>query len=356
VRRFALVAAAVGAVLIGGAGPAAATPYLDAKDATSLAGLLAEASEAQGGVCYGWILDLSDAAGTDGTDAGSNRGVGTAPSDVPECTRYVQVEARVTWVSESSESEDSAAFTVASEGLSNPPTASDVRSAVGMDGDDLKNDDGDVLLYRAVAALPRLLADAGEVPSVSLTPAASAPPSGTDPTGSRTPDWVRQQQGWLVTGLVLVFVSVTIVLIGFYLRGAERRRLAAAAEIEQMRQREAAARAARKGGRPGQQSGRHARAEGRTAHGVRNQQPPGPPPRTGPAPRTGPTRTGPASAGPTAQPGPAQPGPAQPGPGQPGPAQPGNPQPGNTGPFRSTSPTQPDDGRPGPSQPDQGAS
>ncbi len=227
-RRVAAVAAAAALVLTG-AGPAAATPFLDAADAEELAALLAEASAVQG-VCYGWTVDLrDDSGGPSGTDAGSDRGVGRPPSQIPECRRYVEIRAVVRWTAETSDAEDAAGFTVDSIGVDDPPTESDVRSVLGFEGSDLVNDDGDVLLYGAVAALPRLLADRGAVPSLTLAPAPTPPPAGSRPTGSALPDWMRERAGLLALGGLLLGFAVAGLVVGAVLRGAERRRAADAA-------------------------------------------------------------------------------------------------------------------------------
>jgi hypothetical protein len=227
VRRAALVAAAAAALVLTGAGPAAATPFLDAADAEDLAGLLAEASAVQG-VCYGWTVTLQDdSGGPSGTDAGSDRGVGRPPSQIPECRRYVELRAVVRWTAETSDAEDSAGFTVDSIGIDDPPTESEVRSVLGINGTDLAKDDGDVLLFSAVAALPRLLADRGSVPSLTLAPAPTPPPAGTVPTGQPAlPDWVRQRQALLALGGVLIVIAVVVAGISVAVRRADRRRAA----------------------------------------------------------------------------------------------------------------------------------
>ncbi|HZB50856.1 MAG TPA: hypothetical protein VE547_17345 [Mycobacteriales bacterium] len=225
----AALALAAAALVLGGAGPAAATPFLDAADAEDLAQLLAEASAVQG-VCYGWTVDLQDdSGGPSGIDAGSDRGVGRPPSQIPECRRYLEVRAVVRWTAETSDAEDSGGFTVDSIGIDDPPTESDVRSVLDFEGSDLVKDDGDVLLYQAVAALPRLLADRGAVPSLTLAPAPTPPPAGSRPTGSALPDWMRQRAGLLALGGLLLGFAVAGVAVGGVLRGAERRRAADAA-------------------------------------------------------------------------------------------------------------------------------
>lgn len=213
-RRLRLLPVLAAALVAAGAGPAAADPYLDASDATALTELLAEATEVQG-VCYGWTLRLSDSSGgPSGRDAGSDQGVGRPPSEVG-CARYVELQAYVTWTSNSSDTEDSSSFSVHSEGVADPPTVADLRD-VGVGEGDLKNDDGDVALYRAVAALPRLVADRGGAPSLELEPAAADPLTDAGPTGSLGPDWLREHRGMLVLGSILLGVAALLPVLFSY--------------------------------------------------------------------------------------------------------------------------------------------
>ena len=66
-RRRALPALLLGlALVVVPAGAASAVPILDSADATELASTLAEASQAQGGICYGWHVQINDeTAGSD---------------------------------------------------------------------------------------------------------------------------------------------------------------------------------------------------------------------------------------------------------------------------------------------------
>ena len=91
--RRALPALPLGlALVLAPAGTASAAPILDSADATELASTLAEASQAQGGICYGWQVEVTDPEGADGNEVGSSAGAGKAV-DTVLCRSYVVLSA-----------------------------------------------------------------------------------------------------------------------------------------------------------------------------------------------------------------------------------------------------------------------
>jgi hypothetical protein len=212
-------AAVAGAIVLLSAPPAWAEPYLTAEDATELVQILTEAAEQQD-VCYGWAVQLDDhSGGPSGLDAGSGQGVGQLASK-SGCRRWVELRGQVLWTSETSDQEDSSEFEVIAQGLVDPPTADDLH-ALGIDSTALARDDGDVALYEAMLALPRLVADSGEAPAPELEPADATPPAGAMPTGGPVlPDWWRQRWPAVVVGGALIALAGAIVLA--YRSGAGR--------------------------------------------------------------------------------------------------------------------------------------
>jgi len=190
------------------ASPAAATPLLSEGDAAELAQGLAEATEEQG-VCYGWNVLVTDGSGGEGgIESGSSAGPG-APVGAAvslDCEKTVTLEGSVTYTCDSCESEDSSSARVVSS-FPGGPTTADLED-LGLDGGQLKNDDGDVVLSNMVGALPILVASSGAAPPLQAG-ALSGPtgPAATDrATGTpSTPDWLRES--WLPLAVCLLAIA-----------------------------------------------------------------------------------------------------------------------------------------------------
>jgi hypothetical protein len=217
VRGLAAVAGVAAVLVLVGGVAAHAETFLANSDATLLAGRLAEATKAQN-ICYGWELRVDGGFGRlqPGTDVGSNHGVGRDVGD-GDCADYVKLVGFVSFTPESSESPDTAGWEIRSS-LARPPTDGDL-AAIGLTANDMLDDDGDEVLFDAVLALPRLVADAGQAPALPLaTPSEDASPAGA-PTGRPGPEIFRQHGASLALGAVLVFGGV---LLALWVRYGER--------------------------------------------------------------------------------------------------------------------------------------
>ena len=207
--------------------PAAQAAVLTDEDAAELANALAEATAEQG-ICYGWRIAVVDPEGIeDGLEAGSNFGPGE-PLDRarPECRdgRFAELVGEVVYTTETSESEDSAAWDVQSN-LADPPTIGDV-DALGYESDDLLGDDNDLAIINAAGALPQLAADRGNAAPVPFEPAPREPGTGGEPTGSPGSDLLRER--WPLLALCLL-----LILGGLAWLWALRRQAASDAHVRQ---------------------------------------------------------------------------------------------------------------------------
>jgi hypothetical protein len=187
--------------------PAGALPVLEEADATELAQSLAEATEDQD-VCYGWEVTVYDYGGSgDGIDQGSSLGVGKAANDAAsaaECARWVVFEATVTYTSASSESEDSASFSVSSN-VAGAPTSADLRD-FGITESALLGNNDDQAVANATLLLPALMAEKGLAEPISLEANTQALPAGDKATGTPGSDWLRKY-GPSVAVAALVFAG-----------------------------------------------------------------------------------------------------------------------------------------------------
>jgi hypothetical protein len=229
--RRALVVIGTAAVLLAAPATASADVIFDNADGEDLAATLAEAYEAQG-VCYGWHVDV-DNVGTFESSSGSNFGFGTRLRDTPEfssCDTTVEFQANIQWTSESSESEDSASYNL--ESLPQGPTTSDLNSLEIISEDGLEGDNVDIDVYKAVAALPLLAADAGVADPLEASPApeTAAEEAGGQPTNSPGSDFLRQSGGAILFGALLVLGGGVFAF--WSLRSSSARRRAAAAPVE----------------------------------------------------------------------------------------------------------------------------
>jgi hypothetical protein len=192
--RAARAAALLAALALAAPGGAAGLPILDAADAQELAERLAEA-RAQQGVCYGWVVEVQDDAGSeDGVDQGSSLGVGTTV-DPAACPRSVVLRAAVRYTSESSESEDSAGAVIDSS-LDGPSVDQLERLGLGAGG--LTGDANDLRLISMVEVLPLLVAEGGQAPYVQSEIGAAPAPADVVPTGAPGSDWWRMYWWFVV--------------------------------------------------------------------------------------------------------------------------------------------------------------
>lgn len=189
-------------------GTASADVLFDPADADELAATLDEAYQAQG-VCYSWNVTI-DNVGSVEDSIGSNFGAGKTASDAPtgeSCSATVDFSARITWTSESSESEDSGSYSVFTTGGDRPDTADlDSLELISVDG--LIGDNGDTEVYKAVSALPLLAADAGLADPIEATPAPEGD-AGADaqPTNSPGSDFWRNNGMMILWGSVIVLAG-----------------------------------------------------------------------------------------------------------------------------------------------------
>lgn len=218
VAPFALAAA----LLLAAPGSASADVIFDPADADELAAVLAEATQTQN-VCYGWHVTVND-VGVVSESTGSNRGVGQRV----DCPTYVEFVADITYTSESSESEDSATHYIMSS--SDRPSTADL-NALGIDFDELTGENPDVVIAKAVTALPLLAADAGMAQAIEAAPETGAAPADAQLTDDPDSDWWRANGGTLTWALILLAASG--VFAWWVLRSnRKRRRPVEAAPVE----------------------------------------------------------------------------------------------------------------------------
>jgi hypothetical protein len=211
------------ALLLALPGTASADVIFDPADADDLAATLAEAYTDQN-VCYGWHVTVQDVA-TTSESIGSNFG-----ADKPiesSCPKSVEFTATITYTSESSESEDSASFDVHS---TPPGIGRDDLLALDLDFDALTGDDPDVVVGKAVTALPLLAADKGLAKPLEASPETGATPADAQLTDDPGSDWWRNRGGMLIWALILIAASG--VLIWAVLKTSRRRPSPAAVPAE----------------------------------------------------------------------------------------------------------------------------
>jgi hypothetical protein len=170
-------------------------------DAGTLVKALAAATEAQG-VCYGWVVDVTDPDGGSFSDSGSSLGAGRRV-DPAACPKAVVLTVEVDYTSESSELPDSATSAVAGSGLE---LNVDPALALGLPASALVELD-DVAIGNAIMALPQFVADAKLAPPVTAVTSAGQLPSDARLTGSPGSDTVRRAWPMLVLCAVLALVG-----------------------------------------------------------------------------------------------------------------------------------------------------
>lgn len=189
-------------LLLAAPATASADVIFDPADADDLAATLAEATADQG-VCYGWDVQVSDPISGQVESVGSDKGA-NVPVDTSSCAKYVRLDVSITWTSESSEAEDSAAWDVSS--TSGGPTKSDMEG-LELDWDGLTGEDPDVVIGNAVAALPLLAADKGMGKAIEAAPATGAAPADASLTDSPGSDFWRNSGTGLLWGFGLLLAG-----------------------------------------------------------------------------------------------------------------------------------------------------
>lgn len=216
--RRAVLVATLALAVAATPGVASADVIFDPADAEELAATLAEAHEKQG-VCYGWAIDVNN-EGSYESSYGSNFGAGERLSS-GDCKGRVEFVATITWTSESSESEDSASYSVVSDSASGRPSTGDLDDLDIVSEDGLEGDDVDSDVYKAVAALPLLAADAGMAEPIEASPAPEADSGDAAPTNSPGSDF------WRESGMLVLWSSVLLLAGGvfaWYAFASSRRR------------------------------------------------------------------------------------------------------------------------------------
>lgn len=192
VAPFALAAA----LLLVAPGSASADVIFDPADADELAAVLTEATQTQN-VCYGWHVTVND-VGAVSESTGSNYGAGQRVM-TDTCQTTVEFVADITYTSESSESEDSATHYIMSS--SDRPTTADL-DALGIDFDELTGENPDVVIAKAVTALPLLVADAGMAQAIEASPETGTAPADAQLTDDPGSDW------WRGNGTTLLWAGI----------------------------------------------------------------------------------------------------------------------------------------------------
>jgi len=199
--RVAPVLVALG-LMVAAPAVASADVIFDPADADELAATLAEATDEQD-VCYGWTVKVDDAVAGASQSVGSNFGAGK-PVSSGSCRAQVEFNAYITYTSESSESEDSASYDV----VSSPggPNRDDL-DALDLDLDSLTGEDPDVVVGKAVAALPLLAADKGMAKAIEAAPETADAPADAALTDDPGSDWWRENGGVFVWGIGLLLAG-----------------------------------------------------------------------------------------------------------------------------------------------------
>ncbi|WP_428962692.1 hypothetical protein [Micromonospora fluostatini] len=188
--------------------------------------ILARAAE-QHGLCYGWRLSDSS---TEVVSVGSNVGVGIGVEENPQCPRWVQVEARVTYTSASSELDDSAFVTVTTSPDLDRTRLVGLRTRLERFGltREVFVDDPGWAVTRAATVLPLLVAEAGVVEPLATT--APVPADQVPPLAAAGSDLWRDRWGQLLTVAGLLLVAVLLVVVGLVQRSRQRRAAAGPAD------------------------------------------------------------------------------------------------------------------------------
>ncbi|MDR7280163.1 hypothetical protein [Catenuloplanes atrovinosus] len=223
-RTVARLAGALAVLAIGLAGCSSSdngttVPAPTTEETTETARVLATATGVQG-MCYGWNLQDSSSYQDQAVSRGSSLGPAVAvDSDPAKCREYVEVVARITYTSSSSESDDSASLSVES----NSPRVDKWQLTqrlreMGFTDDAFINDPGFVIMHAALA-LPLITAESGAatpVPATAPSAATNAPSAALPPAGN---DFLRDRWGFLVAAGVLLLVGAGAIALGAWERG-----------------------------------------------------------------------------------------------------------------------------------------
>ncbi|WP_018353593.1 hypothetical protein [Longispora albida] len=136
---------------------------------------LERASAAQG-ICYGWKLQFSNSGARTSTDSGSNLGsVTRIDNDKVKCPKWVELDASVTWTSDSSESEDYGSVTIRNSPGLKVPSYNEL-TAAGITKESFIDAPAEAMAS-AMLKLPLLMTEKGAtpVPVVSSTPSTPLP-------------------------------------------------------------------------------------------------------------------------------------------------------------------------------------
>lgn len=180
-------------------------------------------STASQGVCYGWVLKDYWEYGDDVISAGSNVGDGVRVEENPSCPRWVQVTATIRYVSESSESNDTAQVEVTGSPDIDSADLWQMQSGLARLGltDEVFIDDPGWAVTRAAVMLPLLAVEAELVEAVVATPApGAASPSPLPDAGN---DLLRDRWGWLLAAVGLLLCAALLIGVGVARRRRERR-------------------------------------------------------------------------------------------------------------------------------------
>ncbi|WDZ86141.1 hypothetical protein [Micromonospora cathayae] len=212
-----VVGVCVGIGIVNNDGGGSVVPPPTATERADTVAVLKRNAEAQD-VCYGWKLQES----TREVSVGSNLGDGV-PVDDERCPRWVEVQASVTWTSESSELSDYASVGLDSSGDLDSYDLLRAQQGLTRFGltDDVFIDDPGWAITRAAVVLPLLLAETGQVPPVPVgTAAAEAAPTPLPAAGN---DIWRDRWGYLLAVGGLLLVTALLVTVGLIQRQRQRR-------------------------------------------------------------------------------------------------------------------------------------
>ncbi|CAB4906875.1 unannotated protein [freshwater metagenome] len=189
---------------------------LSAEDRVELATTLAEATT-ETGTCFVYVVSLANYSGASRQETLSNAGPDKAPTTGSCPKGIVALRVNLTYTSSSSESEDSASYSVTSSGAPGVSfdAEAELKDLTGVDEKDLLGDDDDLALRNLAAALP-LLVD-GATPAELAAPAAKAP-NGDRLTGSPGGDWARAHGVGIAIAFAVLVLGGVLLAVGLLSR------------------------------------------------------------------------------------------------------------------------------------------
>lgn len=187
--------------------------------ATETARVLAAATAVQG-MCYGWDLRANSSSEGASVSRGSSLGAQVpVDSDPTKCAEYIEVVARVTYTSASSEAEDSASMTV--ETNSTRVTGADLArrlAAIGFTTSAFIDEPGFMTMHAALS-LPLVTAEAGAATPVPATGVSAAPDASLTALPPAGNDFLRDRWGFLAFAGGFVLAGLAAVGLGLWQRG-----------------------------------------------------------------------------------------------------------------------------------------